>query len=237
MVFNSVKYLPEVGIYKSGTNPNIQNNSDHSLGSIFSLDNGNTDHYTNRMNIQSSDKIDKIFKATFELIAEKGIHNTPMSAISKRSAVAAGTIYHYFESKERLINELYLFLKKEMMQNVMANSDPESSYKTGFFRVWMNYYNYLISNPNILSFIEQCSNTPIITDETKQKADAIAAPLIDFFSSGVENKIFKQTSIYLILSLIHGSVVSIAKLHTSGQLIVTEEVKMSVAEYSWKGLT
>lgn len=189
------------------------------------------------MNIRSNDKVQKIFKATFKLIAEHGVHNTPMSAIIKKSGVATGTIYHYFESKESLINELYIALKKELIGNIMKDSNPQSSYKDRFFCIWTNYYNYLVGNPEILSFIEQCSSTPLIRDETKQKADAITSPLIDFFTFGVENGILKQTNISLITSLIHGSVVSIAKLHISGQLNVTEEVKLSVAEYSWNGLT
>lgn len=187
------------------------------------------------MNVQS-DKVKKIFKATFELIAENGIHNTPMSAISRKSGVAAGTIYHYFDSKEALINALYLSLKEEMMEKIMAGYDPERPYKDRFFNVWMNYYNFLEKNPDILSFVEQCSNTPLIDDETKKKANAIAAPLIDFFAYGVETNIFKQNNINLVLSLIHGSVVSIAKLQVSSQLDVTEDVKWSVAEYCWKGL-
>jgi AcrR family transcriptional regulator len=187
------------------------------------------------MNIRSNEKIQKIFKATFELIAELGIHNTPMSAIIKRSGVAAGTIYHYFESKESLINALYISLKKDLIGNIMKDYNPQSSYRDRFFSIWKNYYNYLVENPNILSFIEQCSNTPLIREETKQEADTIASPLIDFLTFGVENGILKQDSIPLIISLINGSVVSIAKLHISGQLTVAEEVKLSVAEYSWKG--
>lgn len=188
------------------------------------------------MNIRSNDKVQKIFKATFELIAEHGIHNTPMSAIIKKSGVAAGTIYHYFESKETLINDLYISLKKELIGKIMKDYNPHTPYKDRFFGIWTNYYNYLVDNPDILSFVEQCTNTPLIKDETKQKADVIASPLIDFFSFGVENGILKQTNISLIISLIHGSVVSIAKLHISGQLTVTKEVELSVAEYSWKGL-
>lgn len=189
------------------------------------------------MNVQSDTKVDKIFKATFELIAKNGIHNTPMSVIGKKSGVATGTIYHYFESKEVLINALYLSLKQDMIANIMQGYEHQKPYKDSFFRIWLNYYKYLVGNPDILSFIEQCTNTPIISDETKQKAEAMIVSLVDFFTFGIENGIIKLTSIHLIISLIHGSVVSLAKLQISGQLFVTEEVKLSVAEYCWKGLT
>jgi AcrR family transcriptional regulator len=105
------------------------------------------------MNIRSNDKIQKIFKATFELIAEHGIHNTPMSVIIKKSGVAAGTIYHYFESKEALMNDLYISLKEELIGEIMKDYNSQTSYKDRFFSIWTNYYNYLVDNPDILSFI------------------------------------------------------------------------------------
>ena len=188
------------------------------------------------MNVQSKSKVERIFKATFELIAEKGIHNTPVSAISKRSGVATGTLYHYFESKEKLINALYVSLKEGMLKAIMAGVDAESGYKARFFRIWMNYYDYLMGNPEILSFVEQCSNTPIITDDTQKKAESILAPLLEFFESGIEDGILSQDNVYLVVSLFHGTVVSLAKLQHTGRLGATDEEKRSVAEFCWNGM-
>lgn len=189
------------------------------------------------MNVQSEEKIDKIFRATLELIAVNGIHNTPMSAVSRKAGVAAGTIYHYFESKDILINKLYIYIKKDLIAQIMKHYDPKNSFKTSFFDIWMNYYNYLVNNPDILSFIEQCTNTPIINQETRKVADEITGPLVQFLELCIKKNVIKLSSLYLVVSLIHSSVVSLAKLHISGQLRVTEDVKMSVADYSWKGLT
>ena len=188
------------------------------------------------MNVQSNVKIERVFKATFELIARNGIHNTPVSAISKKSRVATGTIYHYFESKEVLINALYLYLKKDMLRAVMAGHDAERGYRAKFFRIWINYYDYLVDNAEVLSFVEQCSNTPIITEETQKKAEAIVSPLLEFFQAGIKKGSLKLDNVHLIVSLLHGSVVSLAKLQTSGRLAATDEVKRSVAEFCWKGL-
>jgi AcrR family transcriptional regulator len=188
------------------------------------------------MNVQSNAKIEKIFEATFELIAKKGIHNTSVSAIAKKSRVATGTIYHYFESKEVLINALYLSLREEMLKALMAGYDAERGYRAKFFRIWFNYYDYLVDNAEILSFVEQCANTPIITDQTQKKADAIVSPLLKFFQTGIDKGTLKQDNVQLIVSLLHGSVVSLAKLQISGRLAATDEVKLSVAEFCWKGL-
>ncbi len=188
------------------------------------------------MNVQST-KRNEIIEATLALIAERGVHNTPMSLVSKSSGIAAGTIYHYFESKEKLINEIYIDIKRAVLMSVMKDDDSEKSYKDRFFGIWSAYYDYLVEQPNTLLFLEQCSSIPILSEEVRQQADVIATPLLDFFYFGIESGILKLPNIELVLALIHGSIVNIAKLHISGQLNITEEHKISAINYSWEGLT
>ena len=57
------------------------------------------------------DKRTAILQATFDLVAERGFHQTPMSLVAKRSGVSAGIIYHYFDNKEDLIRQLYWHIK------------------------------------------------------------------------------------------------------------------------------
>ena len=104
------------------------------------------------MNVRS-DKKSEIIDTTLELIAERGVHNTPMSLVTKKSGIAAGTIYHHFESKERLINDIYLDIKKSVLMNVMKDDDATKPYKDRFFKIWGAYYDYLVMNPNTLSFL------------------------------------------------------------------------------------
>lgn len=188
------------------------------------------------MNIRSNKK-SEIIDTTLELIAERGVHNTPMSLVSKRSGIAAGTIYHYFESKEKLINYIYITIKSAVLVDVMKGDDATKPYKDRFFKIWEGYYDYLVSHPNTLSFLEQCSSIPILDDEVRKQADAITIPLINFFHFGIESGILKLPNIELVLTLIHGSIVNLAKLQLSGQSNITEEHKLSAIKYSWKGLT
>lgn len=188
------------------------------------------------MNIRSNKKTD-IIDTTLELIAERGVHNTPMSLVSKRSGIAAGTIYHYFESKEKLINDIYITIKSAVLLDVMKDDDATKPYKDRFFKIWEGYYDYLVSHPNTLSFLEQCSSIPILDEAVRKQADAITRPLIDFFQLGIASGILKLPNIELVLALIHGSIVNLAKLQLSGQSTITEEHKLSAINYSWKGLT
>ena len=68
--------------------------------------------------MENTDKRMAVIQAAMELIAENGFHGTPMSGIAKRAGVAAGTIYHYFESKDALIEATYALLEEQLLESI-----------------------------------------------------------------------------------------------------------------------
>jgi AcrR family transcriptional regulator len=159
-----------------------------------------------------------------------------MSQVSKRSGVSPGTIYHYFESKDDIINHLYLEKKKKIMNVIFKDYNKKSSYKERFFLIWRNYYNYLVENPLQLSFIEQCSTSPLISEKTKEESRQYYMPLIEFTEEGITSGIYKKTDLMLILHFVHGSVVSTAKLQFTGMVEIDEELRETAAQFCWDGL-
>lgn len=50
----------------------------------------------------------RLLGAARTLLLERGLQATPMSLISKTAKVPVCSIYHLFESKEALVNEIYV---------------------------------------------------------------------------------------------------------------------------------
>ena len=71
------------------------------------------------------DKRREIIQAALDLIVERGFHGTSMAMVAEKAEVGAGTIYHYFESKEALIKELYQELEEKVMVTLWEG-DPIS---------------------------------------------------------------------------------------------------------------
>ncbi|MBP0016377.1 MAG: TetR/AcrR family transcriptional regulator [Cyanobacteria bacterium SBLK] len=188
------------------------------------------------MNIQSDDKKQRILDATMELIAENGLHATPMSQISKRSKVSAGTIYHYFSNKDELINYLYLELKKEMFDAAFLGYDLPTPYQKRFLLIWRNTFNFLISRPKHLSLIEQCTTSPLISEEVQEKTNRYLATALGFITEGIESGHLKKMDNQLILSLMYGSILSTVKLQFAGDLEITDEHREAAALFCWDGL-
>jgi len=83
-------------------------------------------------------KRQQIIETTVQLVAEMGLYATTMALIIKESNVAAGTIYHYFKSKDELIQTVYYELREEMGKAFIQNMDNAMPYKEKFFLIWKN---------------------------------------------------------------------------------------------------
>src|SRR5688500_12762704 len=102
-----------------------------------------------------TDKKQAIFDSTLTLIRENGFHGTPMSLIAKKAGVAAGTIYHHFDSKDTLILELYDYVVDQMLSSLLQTDEEEMNYQERFFNFFISHCLFYIENPNALFFMEQ----------------------------------------------------------------------------------
>jgi len=55
----------------------------------------------------TADRRKQILRAAIEVFAERGFHRTRVSDIAKKAGVAYGLIYHYFESKDDVLNSVF----------------------------------------------------------------------------------------------------------------------------------
>lgn len=167
------------------------------------------------------------------LIVKQGIQATPMSQVVKVSGVAAGTIYHHFSSKEEIVNELYLNLKKEFGKALTENISENYTYPEKFFQIWRNLYDYFCENETAFHFAEQLGHCTMITAETKQKGEVYYLPIVEFFADGISRNILREMDLKLMTNLIYGNVVTAVQLTLSGELIMTHDRLKSAIQSSW----
>ncbi len=56
---------------------------------------------------ESQDRRKQILRAAIDVFSERGFHRTRVSDIAKRAGVAYGLIYHYFDSKDDVLNSVF----------------------------------------------------------------------------------------------------------------------------------
>ena len=180
-----------------------------------------------------ADKRTVILDTMLSLITTNGFHATPMSLLAQQAGVSAGIIYHYFDGKETLINELYVVVKQRMGNALLATDNPQAGYQFRFFHFWQNLYTYFIENPKDFYFLEQYANSPYILQQTKENNQQAYLPVILFLEEGRQQGLLKNLPVELITALTYGAVVATAKLHLSGDLSITPMYLQAAVQASW----
>jgi AcrR family transcriptional regulator len=183
-----------------------------------------------------SDKRTDILNATLELISVQGFHGTPISQVAAKAAVGAGTIYRYFENKEALINELFLAIKREISQAMLAGFSSEDRAEQIFRRVWLNTFRYCVQNPQKMIFLEQFHNSPFQTAETEAASLEYLAPIVVAFQSAIEAGEIKNIPFEMLTTFAYDVTVAHAKRQIAGSLVMDEANLEMAVQASWDAI-
>ncbi|HTF28603.1 MAG TPA: TetR/AcrR family transcriptional regulator [Flavitalea sp.] len=191
------------------------------------------------MNVQSDDISSKkaaILQSALELIGENGFHGVPMSLVAKKAGVAAGTIYHYFESKDAIIRELSAQIKNEMAEAMFSPDHEDKDYRTRFFVGWINFCRYFINKKHALTFIEQFNSSPYSNQPVYQTTSLFKERFNAFFQLGMDQGFVKQVEYNLIAAIVFGCIVTTAKFHIQGHYEYTDSELTKIANIIWDGI-
>lgn len=190
------------------------------------------------MNVQLENihcKKTAIFESTLSLIKANGFHGTPMSQIAKNAGVAAGTIYHYFDSKDTLIQNLYLNVR-ERISAIIPQQDDETPFNELFLQYWITQCEFFIENENILYFLEQYMTSPYRHCNPEIEAKLFASGVVAFFQRGINSGWIKNLDYQLLVPVVHGSIIAAAKYHLSGHYEFTKDRLRETALVIWDGI-
>ncbi len=76
-----------------------------------------------------------ILKTALEMLHERGYENTTMRAIAEKAGVSLGNAYHYFGSKDHLIQAFYHRLNEDHLRASLPALEKESSLKARLLSV------------------------------------------------------------------------------------------------------
>ena len=181
-------------------------------------------------------KIDKkalILDATLVLMSENGFHGAPISLIAEKAGIGAGTIYRYFKNKEELINELFIEIKRRVINAMYCGYDETAPYKERFKVLWINMINYYRKHPKEFIFIEQHRYAPYVSTITRAESMRVLSPVLLFFLEGKKKKYIKHLPLYTIIGLIHGPIITMVKLNLDHNRIITDDQIIHAEQACW----
>lgn len=186
--------------------------------------------------MKKGEKREDIMLAAMELIAERGFHGSPMSEIAERAGVATGTIYHYFENRDVLINELHLSLEEKIQEMLREGCSEEQPIRERFLFLVGAVVRYFVANPLHYRYMEQYFNSPYGVSRRRDKilGEADSGDVVSkILSEGVKQGIMKNLPEGVLFALTFGPLLVLMRDHVFGFETLDEKMISRIVESCW----
>ena len=177
------------------------------------------------------DKRELLLVAATKLFVERGFHATPTSAISKEAGVSAGILFHYFKTKDHLIESLYVEIKKEYTSAILTNVEQFKAGRSKLRLLWTNSWNWGLENPIKFKFLLQIDNSTY-SNIVKQHPDIIEkyALFESLFKQYIDDSFVRSTDIYFLMNSMFSLITSMVNHLT---LFPDHKDDVTFIETSW----
>ena len=116
---------------------------------------------------RSEDKRNAILDAATEVVANFGV-SAPTAKIARDAGVAEGTLFTYFSSKDELLNQLYLALKADLADAMVARYPSGKSLIDRSRHVWNRYVGWGSAHPLKHKAMTQLGVSERITEKSRK---------------------------------------------------------------------
>jgi AcrR family transcriptional regulator len=182
------------------------------------------------------DKGEDILQAAVDLFVERGFHGTSVPSVAEKARVAAGTIYHYFQSKEALVNAVYQRWKQAMAAEILRDFPFQGSPREQFRAVWGRMADFAIAHPREFAFIELHQHGSYLDAASR----AIEHQTVDFGVQMVlraqESQALKPLPPTLLMEFAIGAFRGVFRGTINGRLPLTRETFMVAEQCGWEAV-
>jgi AcrR family transcriptional regulator len=156
--------------------------------------------------------------------------------VAEKARVAAGTIYHYFESKDALVNAVFQRWKQAMAAEILRDFPFQGSAREQFRTVWERMADFAVAHPREFAFIELHQHGAYLDAASR----AIEHQTVEFGVQMVlraqEIHALKPLSPTLLMEFAIGAFRGVFRGTMSGQLPLTRETFMLAEQLGWEAV-
>ena len=187
-------------------------------------------------NSADPDKGEAILGAALDLFVERGFHGTSVPSVAERAGVAAGTIYHYFDSKEALVNALFKRWKADISARVLQDFPFDRPPREQFRAVWERMTDFALAHPKELAFLELHHHGSYLDAESL----AIEHQILDFGVEMVKRaqaaEALKPLSASLLMEFADGAFLGVFRAGLEGRIPLERSTFMEAERCCWEAL-
>ena len=176
---------------------------------------------------------DRIREAAVEVISREGFFNTRMQEIADEAALAVGTIYNYFSSKDEVLSYIFKAEMKRRMEIMSQLQEKKLSTKEFLSRFLNKHFAVLIENPELGRVLvrEKDFSKGKNNGEIKEHMNSLIKMLEKLFTAGIKKGEIKEINTHLMAVYFFGSIQGIIEYAlTEPEMEMLEEAPQFVME-------
>jgi AcrR family transcriptional regulator len=182
------------------------------------------------------DKAEAILGAALELFVERGFHGTSVPSVAERAGVAAGTIYHYFASKDALVNALYQRWKTEIGARIVTDFPVDRPVREQFRTIWERMADFALAHRNELAFLELHHHGSYLDDRSRRIENQINEFGTAMVLRAQADQGLKPLPPALLVELMNGAFLGVFRAALEGRLPFTKEMLMQAEQCCWEAV-
>jgi AcrR family transcriptional regulator len=188
------------------------------------------------MAVPEGEKREDIMRAALDLFVERGFHGTSVPSVADKARVAAGTIYHYFDSKEALVNAIFLRWKQAMSAEMLRDFPFQASPREQFRTVWLRMADFAIAHPSEFAFVELHVHGAYLDAASR----AVEHQTVDFGVQMVvlaqQSQALKPIDPTLLMEFAIGAFQGVFRSARGGRLPLTRETFVVAEQCCWEAV-
>ncbi len=184
----------------------------------------------------TEDKAEAILEAALDLFVEKGFHGTSVPSVAERAGVAAGTIYHYFASKEALVNALYKRWKAQISARVTSGFPFDRPPREQFRTIWERMADFALAHPKELAFLELHHHGSYLDEESRRIENHTLDFGIEMVRQAQANEAIKPLDPSLLVELANGAFLGVFRAGLEGRVPLDKKTLMDAERCCWEAV-
>lgn len=182
------------------------------------------------------DKAEAILAAALDLFVERGFHGTSVPSVADKAGVASGTIYHYFDSKEALVNALYRRWKGEIATRLVGGFDPSKPVREQFRALWDGMADFALGHTKELAFLELHHHGSYLDAESKGIEQRLTGFGIGMVEQAQAVQALKPLSPSLLIELVNGAFLGVFRAAVEGRLPLSKATFLEAERCCWEAV-
>jgi AcrR family transcriptional regulator len=185
---------------------------------------------------ERADRRESILRAALDSFVERGFYGTSIPEIAERAEIAPGTIYHYFDSKEALVNTLYRTWKGHVAQRVLAVFPQGAPTREQFRVIWNEIVAFAQAEPTAFAFVELHMHASYLDAESS----GIDRNLKDFAAGVVmraqQEGLVKKIDARVLMELIFGAFIGMMRAHWERRIALDAATIAAAEQACWDAI-